>query len=454
MRIAAIALFEPETDLAGLAEMTLAFGPRTFFEAGGVAGDVVWCDVTGCAHLHAGASVAPEHALALRLEERVRAMGHACRVAISDGPRIAAAAARFAPASKPGPLVIPAGKGAAALHRLPLASLPLGEEAVRWLTKLGVRTAGDLARLPRRSLGTRLGKEGPRVMALLLGDDRDCLAPHVPPEVPEERAELEYGIAMGEALVFVVKRLADRLSSRLAGRSQKTQRLELCFRLDRALLPDRGGTDEHAHKVSLEIAPPAPLGRADELLAVLRARLESWEAPAPVLEVTLRAKELVTSEGQPLDLLVPEARAERALPRLGAELAAELGEGSVGTLALCDSWIPEERAWLVSLSFPPKPSSPRPRCGGVADVPSRRANPRAHHSLLSGAPEPSRVLRVGLPYREVSPLRLLERIETIAWWREGVSRSFFVSWTSEAQAMAWVEVDSKVGEPWLRGWMD
>jgi len=87
-------------------------------------------------------------------------------------------------------------------------------------------------------------------------------------------------------------------------------------------------------------------------------------------------------------------------------------------------------------------------------VPSRRANPRAHHSLLSGAPEPSRVLRVGLPYREVSPLHLLERIETIAWWKEGVSRSFFSSWTSEAHAMAWVEVDSKVGEPWLRGWMD
>jgi protein ImuB len=418
--------------LASLAEAALAFGAHAYFEAGGVAGDVVWCDVTGCAHLFAG-----ERALAQSLAAQVRAMGHACRLAIADGPRIAAAAARFAPASKPGPLLIPPGKGAMALHRLPLVALPLGGEAIAWLGKLGVRTAGDLARLPRASLGTRLGIEGSRVMQLLGGDDRERLPPYVPPEVPEERAELEYGIAASEALVFVVKRLADRLSPRLAGRCSKARRLELVLSLDRALLPP----DERENPTrTLEVNSPAPLATVDELLRVLRARIESYEIEAPILAVTLRALQLVTSEGQPLDLLVPEARAERALPRLGAELVAELGEGRVGTFALCDSWIPEERARLVSLS----------------QAAPARARPALHHALLSGAPEPSRLLRGSLSFRESEShtRTLLERIEAVEWWKRGPrSKSFLAAWLEDRHAMAWLEVDPE-DPPRLRGWMD
>jgi protein ImuB len=454
--------------LASIAEASLAFGARTFFEAGGVAGDVVWCDVTGCARLFGG-----EKNLAQGLADRICAMGHVCRVAVSDGPRIAAAVARFAPTDRPGPLIIPAGKGELAMQRLPLVALPFEPETAEWLEKLGLRTAGDLARLPRASLGTRLGQEGPRVMQLLQGDDRERLPPYVPPEIPEERAELEYGIGATEALVFVVKHLADRLAARLAGRCRKAHRLQLVLLLDRAILPAE--KREHRER-TLEVSSPAPIARADELLSLLRARLESFgggpgglgvsrrESPngpdfeAPILAVTLRAKELVVADGQPLDLLVPEARAEKALPRLAAELAAELGEERVGTFALCDSWIPEERARLVSLSAP-RASTGKPK--------------RWEAPLLSGAPEPSRLLPGSLGSRPQGHgslgghpqtpgenehrfgLRvLLERLEAVQWWKRGfTSRTFLAAWAEGTRAMAWVEVTPEE-PPRLRGWLD
>src|SRR5580658_7480943 len=78
LRVRVVPLESVEKTLASLAEMALSFGPTTAFELGGTAGDVVWVDVTGCAHLHGG-----ELPLVTRLLERVQAMGHACRAAVA-----------------------------------------------------------------------------------------------------------------------------------------------------------------------------------------------------------------------------------------------------------------------------------------------------------------------------------------------------------------------------------
>ena len=56
-------------------------------------------------------------------------------------------------------------------------------------------------------------------MQLLDGEDRAPLAGWRPPEVPEERVELEWGAGSVEALAFVLKTLCDRLAARLHGRA-------------------------------------------------------------------------------------------------------------------------------------------------------------------------------------------------------------------------------------------
>ena len=145
-------------------------------------GDVVWIDVTGCAHLHEPKSLFDgETILATRLARVIASLGHTCSVAIADGPRVAAILARamFQPtltraaARKPlpsaiylEPVIVRPGENARALAPLSVAALPLLPEDVRWLTKIGVRTIGELRQLPQEGLGTRLGARAREVLSL------------------------------------------------------------------------------------------------------------------------------------------------------------------------------------------------------------------------------------------------------------------------------------------------
>ena len=417
--------------LARVAEAALAFGATTSFEDG-----VVWADVTGCAHLFGG-----EATLAHKLGERVRAMGHACRVALADGPRVAAAVALHAPSHRAGPLVVPEGKSAVAMRALPLAALPLDDEALAWLSRVGMRTAGDLQRLPTRALGTRLGAQVKDVMGLLRGEDATPLTPYRPPATLEERVELEHGIEATEALLFVAKGLCDRVAARLEGRAMAAARIELVLSLDRAMLRDEiADASNDPATIVVSLALPSPMSRAVDLFSVLRARVDAHAsthaARAPVRAVTLRVPELARVEGRALDLFVAEPRADVALPRLAAQLAAEIGDARIGVLELCDTWVPQARTRLVPY-----------RATGES--------PRSASSLVSNAPEPSRVLGAGVaPPASLSHPKLLARLEAIEWWRRGAGAIDLVVAEMEGGVVAWVEIDRASGETRLRGWMD
>jgi protein ImuB len=427
--------------LARVAEACLAFGPTVAFDE---ARDLVFIDVTGCAHLHGG-----ERALGQAAVTRVASLGHTSRVAIADGPRIAAAlaihGAREVPAGSgprrtnvpagSGPrrtnvIVVAPGEGKRALRDLPLSALPVDEDTVAWLKHVGMRRCGDLQRLPARALGTRLGGDSGRrddVMLLLRGEDPAPLTAYRPPEVIEEKVELEYGVESSDAVAFVTKVLCDRVSSRLEGRAVSASRLELVFALDRALSVEPA--------VTLAVTLPAPLRRAADLLSVLRARLESFALPAPALAVGLRVPETARVSSRALHMFEPEAKADLVLPRLVAEIGAELGEGKVGTLALADSWIPEERTRLL---------------------PYGAVRPRTYTPQLTAAAEPSRIVPPRPCARgEVQPLKLLSRVETVEWWRRGaLHRDLYAAWSPDSGAVAWVEVDRTSGSVTLRGWLD
>ncbi|HEY2514094.1 MAG TPA: DNA polymerase Y family protein, partial [Polyangiaceae bacterium] len=410
--------------LHAVAEAGLAFGRTASVDE---AREVVCFDVTGCGHLFGG-----EEALARSLALRVRAMRHGpARVVMADGPRVASALVRAADPRKSGAQVIAPGGNAEAIRALPIAALPIGETSIHWLRKLGLVRIGDLQQLPVRGLATRLGAVHAEVMSLLSGDDSAPLDPYVPPEVPEERAELEYGIDRTEPLLFVVKRLCDRLAARLAGRAMAAVRLEVELSLDRAIARET----DLPPRASLPLTLSAPLSTSPELFSVARSRVESWTIPAPILAVTLRVPELARKEGRALHLYEAEAKAEYALPRLVAELAADLGDDRVGTLALSNSWIPEERSLLVPFGAP------------------RKIPPRG--LLVSPSPEPSRALLVPLGAEGVEPVCVLARIEAVAWWRGGGgARDFMAGWSPFEGGMAWVEFDRESGRASVKGWMD
>lgn len=410
--------------LARIAEASLTFGATVAFDD---VRDVVWVDITGCAHLHATpGDPEGEATLAIRLASRVRAMGHACALAVAGGPRIASACARLGGSREI--FLVPPGQDAEAIRVLPLRALPLDDDTIRWLTKLGLRRVGDLQKLPPRSLGTRLGGRASEIMALVRGEDTAPLTPFVPPEVLEERVDLENGITSTDALLFVGKALARRVSARLTGQWIAASRLELELSLDRALVPEGESPISR-----VEMPLPVPLASEEEIFSVLRARVEAHEVKSPVRAITLRVTAKAPRPGTPLDLFVPESKAAVVLPRLVGELVAELGSERVGTLAVGDSWIAEERSLLVPFDHR-RPEAPR----GV--------------SLVARSPEPVRLLPRARHLARGQMLRHLQRTESIAWWRspEAALRSDFVSCWTEG-GIAWVEV--REGEAWLKGWM-
>jgi protein ImuB len=322
-------------------------------------------------------------------------------------------------------------------------------------------------------------------MAMLAGEDRAPLVAWRPPEVPEERVELDWGAASIEALSFVMKTLCDRLAARLEGRAMSAARLELVLGLDRALCDEKTRA-RGCPTATLCVSLPAPIARAADLLAVMRTRLERETLEAPVLRATLRAPELARTPARTLDLLVPEPKSQEALPRLVAELAAELGDERVGMLGLVDTWAPARRTRLVP--FGERARELFPERLGELSVGSGRPSkdPGYRYSLVSSALEPTRVIRpIRLSQMVFEEAELLMRIEAIEWWRAGgrdrgdsrpvTPTDWVAAWTSdhpcsegrragtrEGHALAWVEVVSSDGglgpnrldDAWLRGWID
>jgi protein ImuB len=313
----------------------------------------------------------------------------------------------------------------------------LPEDAIAWLVKLGLETVGDLAQLPRSSLGLRLGAAAPQIIALLAGDDIAPLTPHVPPVVPEESATLDYGIESTEALLFVMKRLCDGLAVRIAGRAEAIAQLEVVFDLDRAMAPN-------APRAILHIALSAPLSEAAEILSVVRARLDSYTIEAPILSVKLRGIETVPRQKSQLHLFVPEAKAERMIPRLAAEIEADLGPGTVGNLQLTNRWLPEQRSQLVPLR-----SS---RAVGHLGL----HTPDSHvGALLSGALEPTRWLSMPISCQNLVDVSVVARLEAGEWWDRGLTqRDYGTAWIESLSAVAWVELDHVWSSVSIRGWVD
>jgi len=466
--------------LERIAEASLAFGATVAFARGTAGDDTVWVDVTGCAHLFAEAPRPPDpHAgeapplreagaaaregeprLLARLEAMVRGMGHEPRLALAGGPKIARALALSEPAA-PRARIVPPGGDREALAGLPLEGLPLDEATCRTLRRLGLRTARELAALPRAALGSRLGGAAAALLPLLEGDDRTPLTPYVPKKAPAEAVELEYGTDSLEALGFVVHTLTTRLASRLEGRGIGVTKLTLVLELDARARTDAesleaapssppapAGPRPKRTRRSLSVTMPMPVVRAKEMLVILRTRLERTRLEAPVLALTLRADEHAPRVEVPQSLFDPglvRSREAHALPLLVAELLAELGDGTVGRLSLGDSWSPAARSVLTPFFAKPAPLPPH-------DV-GPSLSPQA-------SPEPSLLLPTPLPVSRtvVRPFRFVARYEALEWWRPSpdgppvLTRDVLAATLEGRPAL--VDIDRTSGAARVLGWLD
>lgn len=236
----------------------------------------------------------------------------------------------------------------------PLLLPPIRNESWELLARLGIGALGDLPRLPRATLMTRLGVEAERLLALARGGRRRPLRPYWPQEPLRERMELDSAVDDAAALVFVGRHLAERLAARLQGRGVAASRLvlELETEAPREEIRTLPGGDSSAmagdagsnrERLVLELA--RPVTRAAPLVDVLRERLSSLQLRAPVKALSLEVGESATRRQQLA--LGERPQALEALDSVLSRLVSRFGEEGVGALHLEQRWEPE-RAFRVA----------------------------------------------------------------------------------------------------------
>jgi len=135
--------------------------------------DEAYMEVTGFDSIHGSI-----RQMAEKMKQRIyNELGLRASVGIA-GCKVAAKVA--SEASKPDGLIeVPPGEERDFLSPLPVEKLPgVGKHTLKLINSLGVRTIGDLAKMPPHSLKVRLGRSGEMLHNLANGiDDREILPP-------------------------------------------------------------------------------------------------------------------------------------------------------------------------------------------------------------------------------------------------------------------------------------
>lgn len=332
---------DPEGERAAqevLLELTESFSPRVEDAAPGL----LFLDLEGCLERFTGARFGadpghPEHELARSLLLAADRAALPARAGIACSKLAAQVASTLAPT----PQVVSPGEEPAFLAPLPLRRLAPELEVAETLQRWGVRTIGELARLPAAEVASRLGEVGRELHARARGVDPRPLVAREPPLDLREGMSLEWPLVAIEPFLFLARAALDRLTARLAACGLACLRLALSLRLE----PD--GWKERL------IELPAPTRDVKVLLTLLRLELEKEPPGAPVSAFALAAHPDRPRVAQ-RTLFGPQEIPPDRLATTLARLFALLGPGRAGAPVATDGHRPE-RFTLVPFDPPPPP---------------------------------------------------------------------------------------------------
>ena len=356
----------------------------------------------------------------------------------------------------------PTAQGAALLARMPTvktlhcADLPaltrtldgapvwlLGPGREHWdaLESMGLRTLGDLRRLPRAGLARRFGEALLDELDRALGQRPDPRVWITLPEVFESRLELFARADTTEQVLHGASILLARLVAWAAARQVQVRRFTLLMQHE----PRHRSNVQTPPASELEIALAEPSRDAAHLLVLLRERLAQWQLPAPTLELQLRCADVVRG-APPNTELFPTPRSEHeGLVRLIERLQARLGDAQVQRLEAAQDHRPERSSVVCAVdasvfgrpAAPPKPAAHGQQPGMQAAPHLRPVTSRPVWLL----PQPEALHeRDDCPLLHGRPLQLLcgpERIES-GWWDAALAeRDYYIAQTHEG-ALVWL----------------
>ncbi|WP_454858409.1 Y-family DNA polymerase [Rhizobium binxianense] len=231
--------------------------------------DGIVMDTEGADHLQGG-----EERMLSGLVNRFRAKGLMARAAIADSWGAAHALAR---AARRETIIVPPGKIAQAVERLPISSLRLPAEIVASLRTLGFATVGELAATPRAPLVLRFGPEITRRLDQMYGRLAEPIEPIRPAELVEVHRSFAEPIGAAETIEKYITRLVGQLCLELQKRGLGVRRADLIVhRVDNTIQALRTGTAK-------------PVREPAWLTKLFRDRIEKIEPGFGIEKLTLAA---------------------------------------------------------------------------------------------------------------------------------------------------------------------
>ena len=356
-----------------LIELALTVSPRVEDAASGL----LIIDLAGLPDPHGSAN---------QLAHGAEKLGLPANVGVSANRFVAIAAAR----AQLGVTHIFPGQEAGFLSVLPLDTLPLDPREQEVFARWGLRTVGDLARLPEDSLVARFGTRGGQLSQLARGREEALMRPYEPPPALEEKSDLDWQIVELEPLSFLLSSLLERLCVKLQGHNLAAAEIRVALKLA------DGSRYERAVAMSYPLADPRTL------LALLRIDLAAHPPGDAVEGVTVAAQPAPRRLTQ-FSLFDPPLPSPEKLAVTLARLTHLVGPGRVGAPVVPDTHRPGAFDVEVFKVQTGAPACPSPWNGEAALFPppknfelrlqvssGQKGKSFAQHALLTPlSPEPA-----------------------------------------------------------------
>ena len=355
-------------------------------------------------------------ALAGRIRSEATALGFDAVVAIAPTPR----GAQWLACAGLEPTIEDPATLRHHLDRLPVDYLETGPGTQDAFRRIGVRTLGEVTRLPRAGVARRFGQDLLDRIDRAYGLLPDPQAPFAPPARFHAGLALPSPVVEVEALLFAAHRLLLQLTGYLSACNAGVMRLRL------ALLAERGKTAEAVVALSIPSRDPK------HLVNLLRERLSLIPLPGRIESVRLEALETAQLAPRNFSFFPDRQQAREERAALVEKLRARLGNDAVHGLSLYPDARPE-LAWREAepgTRTAPAPWLPRP----VWLLPRpRRLEVRDDVPQLDGG---------------LMLLKGPERIESGWWDGNDVMRDYFVA-RNPSGATFWIYRERSRNPRWF-----
>lgn len=282
---------------------------------------------------------------ATRLQRDLKSKGFAAGVALAPNAEAAIMLSRNTNAF----ILSTANTVAARLAPLPVTALPCEARLKATLMRWGVRTLGQLAKLPDQALVSRLGQQGQHLQLLARGQAEHLLVPEEPIFQLREAVLLDQPVELLESLLFIISPLLEAAIRKAKEHAYALRSVSLVLELERS----------KSH--SIHVRPAIPTQNRDALLKLLNLELQAHPPQWGITSVTLEAEATQPVKAQ-RGLFQAQFPEPDRLDLLLARLRAIVGDENVGSPLLLNTH--QDDAFMIRPFTPSEKTIARHKTNG------------------------------------------------------------------------------------------